>query len=91
MRSRWSAADIETRAGLVERIQAILGPNYPLPQAAIAFCLAFESVATVIPGNTTLAQLHSNLQSAEQPLPQAPVTLLERFYQEEVRGLNLPW
>ena len=91
VRSRWSPADIKTRAGLVERVRAILGPDYPLPQAAIAFCLAYEAVATVIPGNTTPAQLRSNVESSEKPLPPEVVQRLERFYQEEVRGLRLPW
>lgn len=91
IRQRWSRKDIQTRAALVERVKTIIGEERNLPQTAIAFCLAYEAVSTVIPGNTTMAQLESNLASIENPVPKQLVKQLEKFYQEEVKELNLPW
>ena len=81
----------ETRAALVDRVKRILGPETDLPKAAIAFCLAFDAVSTVIPGSASLAQLQGNLEAAEQPLSPALVSQLVEFYQNEVRELGIPW
>ena len=62
-----------------------------LAQTAISFCLAYDAVSTVIPGNTTIAQLESNVKSAQKKLSQDLVEKLEIFYQNEVKQLNLPW
>ena len=67
------------------------GPNNGLVQAAISFCLAYDAVSTVIPGNTTIGQLESNLESIKYPMPKELVEKLEDFYQYEVKGLRLPW
>ena len=45
----------------------------------------------MIPGNTTIAQLKSNLESANKPISKELVKKLENFYQNEVKHLNLPW
>ena len=91
IRERWSRQDIETRAHLVEKIRRLLPVNSDIAQTAIAFCLAYEAVSTVIPGNKTLAQLRSNVESINRPLPAALVQKLEQFYRSEVEALNLPW
>lgn len=91
IRSRWSGADIEQRAALVEEVKRLLAPDFQLPQAALAFCMAQEAVSTVIPGTTNLSQLRSNLGSLEKPLPEELVGKLKAFYQEKVRPLRLPW
>lgn len=91
IRERWTREDIKTRAMLVDRVKEITGPDYVVSQAAIAFCLAYDAVSTVIPGNTTMNQLESNLQSTEKTLPIELVKSLEDFYQEEVKQLNIPW
>lgn len=91
VRSRWSKADIATRAALVDKVRGIIGEEHNLAQAAIAFCLAYDAVSTVIPGNTTITQLESNLKSSDNPLSKEVVEKLEQFYAEEVKGLNLPW
>jgi len=91
VRSRWSGADIEQRAALVEAVKQLLEPDFQLPQAALTFCLAHEAVSTVIPGSTQLDQLRSNLSSVEKPLPEELVGKLKAFYQEKVRPLRLPW
>lgn len=91
IRSRWSKKDIETRATLVNQIKNIIGNEAPLAQTAIAFCLAYDAVATVIPGNSTIQQLISNVESAKNPLSGDLVKKLEEFYRHEVRDLSLPW
>jgi aryl-alcohol dehydrogenase-like predicted oxidoreductase len=91
IRKRWSKADIQTRAQLVDRVRQILGKERQLASSAIAFCLAFDAIATVIPGNTSIAQLKSNVASAEAPLPKQLVDALKLFYKQDVEGLNLPW
>jgi len=91
IRSRWSQEDIRTRAGLVDQVKQIIGDNYVLSQAAIAFCLSYDAVSTVIPGNTTIEQLKSNVESVKKPLPYALVKELEQFYKDEVRPRQLPW
>ena len=91
IRSRWSDKDIETRAALVDRVREISGKDRALAQTAISFCLAYDAVSTVIPGNSTLEQLRKNTESTELPLPAELVNQLEEFYQNEVRELKLPW
>ena len=91
IRSRWSEEDIKTRARLVDQLKRIIDPEMDLARAAIAFCLAYDAVATVIPGNTSIGQLENNVRSVEKPLPKALVKKLEQFYREEVRALKLPW
>jgi aryl-alcohol dehydrogenase-like predicted oxidoreductase len=91
IRNRWSKKDIETRATLVNQIKNIIGNEAPLAQTAIAFCLAYDAVATVIPGNSTIQQLISNVESAKNPLSGDLVKKLEEFYRHEVRDLSLPW
>lgn len=91
IRSRWSKSDIETRAKLVSRILEIMGSALPLSQSAIAFCLGYDAVSTVIPGNTSIRQLDSNIESTQNRLPSELIKELEDFYKDEVRTLNLPW
>jgi aryl-alcohol dehydrogenase-like predicted oxidoreductase len=91
VRARWSPAVIANRAALVYRIKSIIGDGYDLSQAALAFCLAFEAVSTVIPGSLNPEQLQQNLLAAAQPLPEELVQKLETFYRDEVAPLQLPW
>ncbi len=91
VRSRWSPADIEQRGALVEAVEEILAPDFRLPQAALAFCMAHDAVSTVIPGSGSLAQLRSNLLSLDKPLPPGLIRKLQLFYKEEVQPLRLPW
>ena len=91
IRSRWSKADIETRAHLVNRVKEIIQPEDDLAQKAISFCLAYDAVATVIPGNVSIAQLTQNVESIKKPISSELVKQLEKFYQTEVNELNLPW
>jgi len=91
VRSRWSAEDIMIRAGLVKSLKQIIGDEMNLSQTAILFCLSYNAVSTVIPGNVSISQLESNLVSIKNSIPPELVNKLERFYHEEVKELNLPW
>lgn len=91
IRSRWSKEDIETRAELVNKVKSIIGTEENLAQTAIAFCLAYDAVSTVIPGNVNIEQLASNVQSTNISISQHIIEKLEKLYQSEIKKLNLPW
>ena len=91
IRSRWSRQDIQTRAQLVKRVMDIIESKNNLAQKAISFCLAYDAVSTVIPGNVNVDQLKSNVESVNNPLPKEFIEKLEKFYHSEVKDLNLPW
>ncbi|MDZ7614062.1 MAG: aldo/keto reductase [Flavobacteriaceae bacterium] len=91
IRKRWSRQDIQTRAHLVERVIKIVQAKDNLAQKAISFCLAYDAVSTVIPGNVNIAQLTSNVESVNNPISRELVEKLEDFYQNEVKQLKLPW
>lgn len=91
IRSRWSKHDIATRAHLVDRIKEIVGPEENLASIALSFCLSYEAVATVIPGNISVAQLTQNVASVNHPISNTLKKELEAFYLNEVAPLQLPW
>jgi aryl-alcohol dehydrogenase-like predicted oxidoreductase len=91
IRSRWSIEDIKTRAHLVNKVKSIVEPEKNLAQIALSFCLAYEAVSTVIPGNVSVEQLTNNVKSADVPISQELVKKLEHLYQSEIKNLNLPW
>jgi aryl-alcohol dehydrogenase-like predicted oxidoreductase len=91
IRQRWSKEDIKTRANLVRKIKDIIGIETNLAQTAISFCLAYDAVATVIPGNTSNEQLNNNIDSISKPISKELIEKLEKFFQNEVKKLNLPW
>lgn len=91
IRKRWSKADIKTRTSLIDKVKNIIGRDANLAQAAISFCLAFDAVSTVIPGNTNLQQLKENISGISKPISKEVVEKLEAFYQNEAKELNIPW
>lgn len=91
IRGHWSRQDIQTRAHLVDRVKEITQAKDDLVQKAIAFCLAYDAIATVIPGNVNRTQLASNVASTNNPLSRELVEKLEEFYLNEVKPFNLPW
>ena len=91
IRQRWSKDDIKTRAILIEKIKNIVGQEKNLAQTAISFCLAYDAVSTVIPGNTSVQQLKNNIASISEPISKELLKKLEKFYQDEVVKCNLPW
>lgn len=91
IRARWSRADIAQRAALVARVKEILEVGEGLAASALAFCLAYEEISTVIPGNVSEDQLKRNLESLQVKLAPEKIRALEEFYREEVADLKLPW
>jgi len=91
IRSRWSKKDIETRAKLVKKVKSIFETEENLAQKAIAFCLAYDAVSTVIPGNVSIEQLTSNVQSTDISISRSIIEELEMFYQTEIKEQQLPW
>jgi len=91
VRNRWSKTDIKTRAILVNKLKAIIDHDAKISEIAISFCLAYDAVTTVIPGNTSLQQLEANLLSVSKPISKQLIERLETFYRNEVKHLNIPW
>jgi aryl-alcohol dehydrogenase-like predicted oxidoreductase len=91
IRNRWTEKDIETRAALIKKIECIIPREKVLSQTALSFCLAYDAVSTVIPGNKSIDQLKSNINSISAPMEPAMVEKLEDFYHNEVKDLKLPW
>ncbi len=91
VRARWSLEDIKTRATLVRKLQSMLGAGEHLPHMALAFCLAYDAVATVIPGSTSIEQLRKNVGYVQGAMSGALREELEVFYEHEVKALGLPW
>ncbi len=91
IRSRWSKEDISIRAALLEKVKSIVGTEDSLAQKAIAFCMSYDAVSTVIPGNVSIEQLRKNVQSTAISLPPELIKNLEELYQTDIKKLNLPW
>jgi aryl-alcohol dehydrogenase-like predicted oxidoreductase len=91
IRDRWSREDIETRANLVNKVKSLVGTQESLSQIAIAFCLAYDAVSTVIPGNVNIDQLTSNVQSTDISISKPLIEKFEKLYQSEIKHLNIPW
>jgi len=91
IRSRWSRQDIQTRAHLIKRVKHIMEAKNNLAQKAISFCLAYDAVSTVIPGNVNTDQLRSNVESVNNSISKELIEKLEKFYYAEVKDLDLPW
>ena len=91
IRSRWSDEDIKIRARLLDQLKAIVGNEKHLAQYAIAFCLGYDAVSTVIPGNLNIEQLTHNVESTAISISSHLREKLENFYQSEIKHLNLPW
>jgi aryl-alcohol dehydrogenase-like predicted oxidoreductase len=91
IRKRWSKEDIQTRAQLVNRVKEIVHAEDDLAQKAISFCLGYDAVSTVIPGNVNIAQLKSNVESINNQMTKETIKKLENFYLNEVKPLELPW
>lgn len=91
VRDRWSPDVIRSRADVVEKIDNIKRSGQTLAQFALGFCLAYDSVTTVIPGNKNSNQLNNNAESINYPLSPQTLIELEKLYIEDIKGLKLPW
>lgn len=76
---------------MIQKVKCIIDQENNLAQSAISFCLSYDAVSTVIPGNISITQLKANLESVNKPISKELVKKLEDFYHSEVKHLNLPW
>jgi len=90
IRKRWSSEDIKTRASLVDKVKELLEDD-EISQTAIAFCLAYDAVSTVIPGNKNINQLTKNVESVKKPISDGLLKKLENLYSQEIEKLRIPW
>lgn len=91
IRSRWTKEDITTRGELVEKLRNLPTGEQTLAHMALQYCMAYEQVATIIPGINSVDQLMMNLDSLKYPLDPSLVQWLEEFYEKEVEPKNLVW
>jgi aryl-alcohol dehydrogenase-like predicted oxidoreductase len=91
IRSRWSTEDVRVRAHLIDELREIVGEQYMLPDLAMAFCLSYDAISTVIPGNTRVDQLERNIKSVDLSLSDQIRLDLEAFYENKVKALQIPW
>lgn len=91
IRERWSAAQIERRAALVEELASLLPAGLPMPQAALRFILAHPEISTVIPGAKNPAQARANFAAASATLPEETTGALRALWQTRIRDNPLPW
>ncbi len=91
VRSRWTPADIERRAALVEQFKAVLPDDVSMPHAALRWLLAQDCVSSVIPGAKSVEQLRDNVAAADAALPQETVRAVESLWAKEIQGDPLPW
>lgn len=91
IRKRWSQADVQRRAELVEDIRFIEKPGVSLTQSALQFILAHQEISTVIPGIKNIEQLHENLGAATEIMPEHIVAQLHDFWERELKTNPVPW
>jgi aryl-alcohol dehydrogenase-like predicted oxidoreductase len=72
---------------LVEKLKALIGPNYPpLPQIALRWCLDHPAVTTIIPGARNRAQAEANAAVSDHPpLPPTFSAMLREFFEREAK------
>jgi aryl-alcohol dehydrogenase-like predicted oxidoreductase len=91
VRSRWSAADIAMRAGLVGELKDLLPPGVSLVEGALRFLLANDAVSTVIPGTRSADHIRDAVAAIAEPLPQATVDAIRQWYARRLGGRALSW
>lgn len=91
VRSRWSRADIERRAELVEKFKALVPDDETTARAALRWLLAQACVSSVIPGAKSVEQLRENVAAADGELAPATVDAIESLWAKEIQGRPLPW
>ncbi|WP_329110291.1 aldo/keto reductase [Micromonospora sp. NBC_01699] len=91
VRDRWTRADVVLRAGLVDEFRELLPDGVSLLDGALRFLLHYDAVSTVIPGTKSLAQLHSSLAAAAEPLPTETFRAIRGWYDERLAAQPLDW
>lgn len=91
IRSRWSTDDIKTRAKVIDLIRALPEPPQTMSQLALAYCMSYEAVTTVIPGCKNIDQLKNNVDSLQYEMSEVMQKHLEELYDNQIKPLNMPW
>jgi len=91
IRARWSPEIIARRGDLVERLRFLTEDGASMTQAALAFCLGFPAISTVIPGPKNEAQLRENLSASERPMAKEVHERVIAFWKEHLEKDPLPW
>lgn len=93
VRKRWSQADVEQRAALVEQLAWLPTADRNLAQQSLAYLLSYDEVSSVIPGIRSQAQLDANFGATGQRLSAADRARLETFWDGFTdKGTHLlPW
>jgi aryl-alcohol dehydrogenase-like predicted oxidoreductase len=91
IRSRWSSEDIKRRGDVIDLIRDLPSKNQTMSQFALSYCLAYDEIATVIPGCVSIEQLNDNLASIVNPMSPDMVKKLEQLYDDSIKPMNLPW
>jgi aryl-alcohol dehydrogenase-like predicted oxidoreductase len=91
IRSRWTREDIITRADLVDKLRGLPAQGQTMSQFALQYCLAYDEVATVIPGAANMDQLIMNIEALKYPMDTKTLQWLEAFYEQEVITRKLVW
>lgn len=93
VRARWSSADVQRRAELVNQLDWLTETGLPLAEQALAYLLSYGEVSCVIPGLRSIPQLNTNFAAAGRRLSNAERQQLEDFWDDfthQGRDL-LPW
>jgi len=72
-------------------IKGLPKDNQTMAQFALSYCLAYEEIATVIPGCVNEKQHRNNLSSLNNPMGADMVKELEELYDNTIRKMKLPW
>lgn len=91
LRRRWSPEVVARRAALVDQLAGYLPEGMPMPQAALQYVLAQPTIATVIPGARSVAQVRENMRAAESSLPSDLTHAIYSFWEREIKNNPVPW
>jgi len=91
VRSRWSRADIERRADLVEKFRALVPAGETMTHTALRWLLAKPCVSSIIPGAKSVEQLRDNIAAGDLRLPPETVSAIEALWAADIERAPLPW
>ncbi|MCE7792854.1 aldo/keto reductase [Salipaludibacillus sp. CUR1] len=91
IRSRWTPEIIQRRTNMLEETKQYINPNQSLVKSALQFILAYEEVATVIPGAKSVQQLEENFSASEGAMDKETVQQLQNMWESQLKDSSLPW
>jgi aryl-alcohol dehydrogenase-like predicted oxidoreductase len=90
IRSRWTKFDIARRGELVQKLKARF-PTTSITELALRFLYSYAEIDTIIPGISSIDQLHELVAIPQLPLAVADKQWLESFYDTWIKEDPLPW